>query len=61
TDVRRILLRSSSSKRTKIFWVSPDQLEEPAKDMLKWFDSEDNHIRMSSDDFFTELENSYIK
>jgi hypothetical protein len=60
-DIRKTLLKASVSKRMKIFWVSPNDLEKAAVEVLGWFDSENNHIRMTSDDFFIELEDRLTK
>lgn len=60
-DVRKALLKASVSKRMKIFWVSPNDLGKAALEVLGWFDSECNHLRMTSDDFFCELEERLTK
>jgi hypothetical protein len=59
-DIRKVLHRASSSKRNKVFWVSPNDLETMTQEVLDWFESRQNHIRMSSDDFFNELEDHLI-
>ena len=60
-DIREILQGASYSKKMKIFWVSPDALNKEALEILEWFDSEKNHITMTSDDFFGELEERLIE
>jgi len=60
-DIKTILLEASNKSRDhKIFWVSPNELEEDAKEILSFYNSSSNHIRMTSDDFFDELEHHLI-
>ena len=61
-DIRSVLYQSSKSADHKIFWVSPNLLQEEAKGILRWFSSDplNNHIKMKADDFFDELEHQLI-
>ncbi|MCK4398015.1 MAG: SIR2 family protein [Methanophagales archaeon] len=60
-DIKRILLEASNKSRGhKIFWVSPNELEEDAKEILSFFSSSSNHIKLTADDFFDELEHRLI-
>lgn len=51
---------SSGSADHKIFWVSPNEVEEDAKEILSFYDSSSNHIRTNSDEFFDELEHRLV-
>lgn len=60
-DIRRMLQGASNeSKGHKIFWISPNELGEDAKEILSFYNSSSNHIKMTSDDFFDELEHRLI-
>ena len=52
--------KNLSSRGHKIFWVSPNELEEDAKEILSFFSSSSNHIKLTADDFFDELEHRLI-
>ena len=62
-DIRSVLRQSSmKSRKRRIFWVSPNDLEEDAKEIFRWYNSNpvSNHIRTRSDEFFDELEHRLI-
>lgn len=60
-DIRAALCESSrKSKNRKIFWVSPNDLEKEARKTLGFYDSSSNHIKVTSNAFFDELEHRLI-
>lgn len=59
-DIKRVLRKASNNSNDKTFCVSPNELGEDAKELLGFYNSSSNHIRMTSDDFFDELEHRLI-
>jgi len=60
-DIGAVLRKSSCKPRSRrIFWVSPNNLEKEATEVLGFYDSSSNHIKATSDDFFDELEHRLI-
>jgi NAD-dependent SIR2 family protein deacetylase len=55
-DIRSCLNISSQRSGNTIFWVSPNDLEEQAREVLVWYGSTSNHIQMEADTFFGKLE-----
>jgi len=60
-DIGAVLRESSrESQDNRMFWVSPNDLETGAREILGFYRSSSNHIWVTSDGFFDELEHRLI-